>query len=30
MHIVPDAQDKVQEGVKEWVDHDGLPHIKFL
>lgn len=30
MHIVPNAQDKVQEGVKEWVDHDGLPHIKFL
>lgn len=30
MHIVPHAQDKEQEGVNEWVEHDGLPHISFL
>lgn len=30
MLIVPNAQVKVQEGVKEWAEHDGLPHIRFL
>lgn len=30
MHVVPSAQDNVQEGTQEWVKPAGSSHIRFL